>query len=98
MTLADTLFPKEDAKSQPQGLHKTAEASLDKAPAAAFSWPPPPFATYQSPEPWREPQECDIEGLNGAIRRCRAGLELRTAPSSAPGSATTSKPLSWVVN
>lgn len=73
MTLADTLFPKENAKFLSQGQHKTADtASPDKAltPPPAFSWPPPPFATYHAPEPWREPQECDIEGLNGAIRRC----------------------------
>ncbi|MDI1244699.1 MAG: ATPase, T2SS/T4P/T4SS family, partial [Rhodoferax sp.] len=68
MTLADTLFPKEDAKFQPHGPHKSAAAGHDKT--SAFSWPPPPFATYQSPEPWREPKECDIEGLNGAVRRC----------------------------
>ncbi|MCF8159310.1 MAG: Flp pilus assembly complex ATPase component TadA [Polaromonas sp.] len=68
MTLADTLFPKEDAKPPSHGLHKSAPAGPDKLPV--FSWPPPPFATYQSAEAWREPQECDIEGLNGAVRRC----------------------------
>jgi type II secretory ATPase GspE/PulE/Tfp pilus assembly ATPase PilB-like protein len=68
MTLADTLFPKEDAKHPHHGLHKTTAAGQDKA--TAFSWPAPPFAIYQSPEPWREPKECDIEGLNGAVRRC----------------------------
>jgi type II secretory ATPase GspE/PulE/Tfp pilus assembly ATPase PilB-like protein/positive regulator of sigma E activity len=70
MTLADTLFRKEDAKHPSHGLHKTADTGQDTSQATAFSWPPPPFATYQSPEPWREPLECDIEGLNGAIRRC----------------------------
>ena len=70
MTLADTLFPKEDAKHPSHGLHKTTAVGQDKAQATAFSWPAPPFATYQSPQPWREPKECDIEGLNGAVRRC----------------------------
>jgi hypothetical protein len=70
MTLADTFFPKKETQALSPGLHKPSPANQDKAPATAFSWPPPPFATYQSPEPWREPQECDIEGLNGAIRRC----------------------------
>ncbi len=68
MTRVDTLFPKEDAKHPFHGFDKTAAGGPDKA--MAFSWPAPPFATYQAPEPWREPKECDIEGLNGAIRRC----------------------------
>jgi len=35
-----------------------------------FQWPPPPFAIYSSAHGWAEPQPCDIEGINGAIRRC----------------------------
>ncbi|MDP1529036.1 GspE/PulE family protein [Rhodoferax sp.] len=70
MTLADTLFPKEDAKTPHHGLPKPPAAGQDKAQAQAFNWPAPPFAIYQSPQSWREPEECDIEGLNGAIRRC----------------------------
>ena len=35
-----------------------------------FYWPTPPYAIYSSAEPWGEPQACELEGLNGAIRRC----------------------------
>lgn len=35
-----------------------------------FQWPTPPFAIYSSAETWSEPQVCEIEGLNGTIRRC----------------------------
>ena len=37
---------------------------------AAFLWPNPPFAIYSATESLCEPQPCDIEGLNGIIRRC----------------------------
>lgn len=36
----------------------------------SFSWPAPPYAIYTAAKPWAEPQVCDLEGLNGAIRRC----------------------------
>ena len=35
-----------------------------------FIWPTPPYAIYSAAEPWTEPQECELEGLNGTIRRC----------------------------
>ena len=72
MALAGTLYPKKSEESLPQGMRSTATAGLDKTPAqpVEFSWPTPPFASYEGPEPWREPQPCDIEGLNGAMRRC----------------------------
>lgn len=72
MTMADTLFPKKGEDALPQGVHRTVITSLDKAhaPPSIFSWPTPPFASYEAQQPWREPQECEIEGLNGAIRRC----------------------------
>ncbi|GAB4217149.1 MAG: ATPase, T2SS/T4P/T4SS family [Rhodoferax sp.] len=38
--------------------------------ATGFYWPAPPYATYSAAEPWSEPQPCEIEGLNGTIRRC----------------------------
>ncbi|GAB4396257.1 MAG: ATPase, T2SS/T4P/T4SS family [Rhodoferax sp.] len=37
---------------------------------AGFFWPCPPYATYSVAEPWFEPQPCEIEGLNGKVRRC----------------------------
>jgi type II secretory ATPase GspE/PulE/Tfp pilus assembly ATPase PilB-like protein len=38
--------------------------------AKNFVWPAPPYAVYHMAEPWTEPQVCELEGLNGAIRRC----------------------------
>lgn len=35
-----------------------------------FQWPTPPFAIYSNEYGWAQPQPCDIEGINGAIRRC----------------------------
>ena len=44
------------------------------APVAAkttgFVWPTPPYAIYATAEPWTEPQACELEGLNGAVRTC----------------------------
>jgi type II secretory ATPase GspE/PulE/Tfp pilus assembly ATPase PilB-like protein len=37
-------------------------------------WPVPPFANFSDPVPWSEPQICEIEDLNGIIRRCRLAL------------------------
>lgn len=72
MTQADTLFPGNGRKPLPQAVHRTVDVSLDKAhaPPPAFSWPTPPFASYEAQQLWRDPQECEIEGLNGAMRRC----------------------------
>jgi len=41
-----------------------------EAKPTGFNWPAPPYAIYSSTEPWSEPQECALEGLNGAIRKC----------------------------
>ena len=41
------------------------------ATATGFTWPSPPYAAYAKAEPWSEPQVCEIEGLNGAIRICK---------------------------
>ncbi len=35
-----------------------------------FIWPAPPYVIYSATEPWTEPQECELEGLNGTILRC----------------------------
>lgn len=35
-----------------------------------FCWPAPLSALYSKAEPWTEPQECELEGLNGSIGRC----------------------------
>ncbi len=34
-----------------------------------FCWPSPPYAIYSLAEPWSEPQACELEDLNGSIRR-----------------------------
>ncbi|MEY4139265.1 MAG: hypothetical protein RLZZ371_1447 [Pseudomonadota bacterium] len=72
MNQADTLFPKKGEESLSPGVHRTVSTGLDKAhaPPPAFSWPTPPFASYEAQQLWRDPQECELEGLNGAIRRC----------------------------
>ncbi|MDD2925582.1 MAG: ATPase, T2SS/T4P/T4SS family [Rhodoferax sp.] len=45
--------------------------SLNPAPKEkGFSWPAPPYALYPAAELLTAPQDCEIEGLNGAIRRC----------------------------
>lgn len=35
-----------------------------------FCWPAPLSALYSKAEPWTEPQECQLEGVNGAVGRC----------------------------
>lgn len=35
-----------------------------------FCWPAPLSALYSKAEPWTEPQECEVEGVNGAVGRC----------------------------
>ncbi|MDD2881336.1 MAG: ATPase, T2SS/T4P/T4SS family [Rhodoferax sp.] len=35
-----------------------------------FCWPAPLSVLYSKAEPWTEPQACELEGLNGAVRRC----------------------------
>jgi len=55
--LAISLLPKDVSIAQtpePQG----------------FRWPGPPYAIYSEGERLQQPLECEIEGLNGALRRC----------------------------
>ena len=35
-----------------------------------FCWPAPLSALYSKAEPWSEPQECELEGINGALGQC----------------------------
>ena len=35
-----------------------------------FSWPTPPYASYPGAVPWKYPQPCEVEGLNGMRREC----------------------------
>ncbi len=48
----------------------TDESISDKPRWQGFRWPGPPYAIYEEGEPLTSPLECEIEGLNGAIRRC----------------------------
>ena len=68
----DSLFPNDDGKSSSQGLNKsTRENPVNKAESESeFRWPTPPYAVYSAAEPWSKPQECELEGLGGATRRC----------------------------
>jgi type II secretory ATPase GspE/PulE/Tfp pilus assembly ATPase PilB-like protein len=45
------------------------DALSDDAPEV-FLWPSPPYAIYSPAAPLQVPQACELEGLNGAIRRC----------------------------
>ena len=47
----------------------SAHGLFDVVKPEGFYWPTPPYAIY-SAEPWSEAQDCELEGLNGAIRRC----------------------------
>jgi len=60
------------------------EAAKSAVPVLApeFCWPAPPYALYSSATPWKEPQACELEGLNGAIRRCTL-LNLNPAEKTA---------------
>ena len=35
-----------------------------------FNWPTPPYASYPGSTPWREPELCEVEGINGTRRVC----------------------------
>jgi len=46
------------------------ESFSDKPRPQGFRWPGPPYAIYADGEALTEPLACEIEGLNGTIRRC----------------------------
>ena len=48
----------------------TDESISDKPRWQGFRWPGPPYAIYEDGEALSSPLDCEIEGLNGAIRRC----------------------------
>ncbi len=37
-------------------------------------WPSPPYAVYGDAQAWKEPQPCELEGLNGVVRSCQLAL------------------------
>ena len=43
---------------------------IDHSTSDEFCWPAPPYAIYSTTERWTDPQASELEGLNGAIRRC----------------------------
>ena len=43
---------------------------IDHPTVDEFCWPAPPYAIYSTTERWTDPQASELEGLNGAIRRC----------------------------
>ena len=63
LPLLNSSFTDEPGKSQGSMLEIEAKV-------LGFCWPAPPYAIYSTAEPWSNPQECELEGLNGAIRRC----------------------------
>jgi type II secretory ATPase GspE/PulE/Tfp pilus assembly ATPase PilB-like protein len=42
----------------------------DRAADKGFYWPSPPYAIYREGDPWTEPQICEVEDLDSAIRVC----------------------------
>ena len=56
--MTDPSVPLQWPQAQP------GNASAEAAPQ--FEWPTPPFAAYPRPRPQREPQACEIMGLNGS--------------------------------
>ena len=64
--------------STPLPLFLEEDASLSLLPKGGpvepkdkdFNWPVPPYAIYSMAEAWIEPQLCELEGVNGTIRRC----------------------------
>ena len=63
-------LPPSSTEDAPLGLLPEERPPQLPPSAGGFHWPTPPFAIYSSAETWSEPQACEIEGLNGAIRRC----------------------------
>lgn len=76
----DSLSSKDGARSLQPGLNKPARGSTASAPVPLekFSWPTPPYAVYSAAVPWSKPQDCELEGLTGVVRRCKV-IGLNTA-------------------
>jgi len=78
----DSLPSKDAAKPLQQGPYKpspgVAATATATEPAAQFCWPTPPYAVYSTSEPWLKPQDGELEGLTGVIRRCKV-VRLDTA-------------------
>ena len=54
-----------------------------------FNWPTPPYASYPGSTPWREPELCEVEGINGTRRVClllSINMEEETASIQVPPS------------
>ncbi|WP_296493981.1 ATPase, T2SS/T4P/T4SS family [Rhodoferax sp.] len=73
MPAPDSLISKNQEKVSAQGMGKASVDHFRKAPEPEpeFRWPTPPYAVYNAAKPWNEPQDCELEGLTGVIRRCK---------------------------
>jgi len=73
MPREDSLHSKDGARPLQQGLNKRSLGSPATVALSAekFCWPTPPYAVYSAAEPWAKPQDCELEGLTGVLRRCK---------------------------
>lgn len=44
------------------------QATASTAKPVNFTWPTPPYASYPGSTPWREPEQCEIKGMNSTKR------------------------------
>lgn len=71
MPIDNSLSSKDAEKSLGQGLNKPAGGIRATETSNTFVWPTPPYAVYSAAEPWSKPQDCELEGLTGLLRRCK---------------------------
>ncbi|MET0208597.1 MAG: ATPase, T2SS/T4P/T4SS family, partial [Burkholderiaceae bacterium] len=64
--MPDPSVPLEWPQAKPDSQPATAPHAVNTAHVPPFEWPTPPFAAYPQPRPQREPQACEILGLNGS--------------------------------
>ncbi len=64
--MSDMLTPEQWSAAARSGV-----TAPEKGRAPQFLWPTPPYASYPGPVEQRAPEACDIEALDGTVRRGR---------------------------
>ncbi len=91
------MFAKKETNAKDAAADKTLDANgLGKTP---FTWPVPPYAAYPKALPMTEPLACEIEGINGVMRKGQLVtfapeqelVWVRTEPAKPPVSLAFSK-------